>query len=90
MQADGTENTVITDQVARPFPAAIAGTDAEWVFDGKVFRLDWQAAGVTELRWPARLGTPHLRGAGGCAQVSGQRIEVEAQGPAWVEVEGEN
>ena len=87
VEADGTQNAVLSDAVARPFPAAIAGTDATWAFDGATFRLDWQADGITELRWPTRLGSPQLRGEGGCASIDGTHIHIDAKGPSWVEVQ---
>lgn len=80
VEGDGRENTVLTDAVARPYPRAIAGSDAVWSFDGEIFAMSYTPAaeGVSELSWPARWGEPVVEGTGACAQVSDGRVLVRS------------
>lgn len=88
----GEERLEILSELVRPYPHAIAGTDASWRFDpdSGIFEATWTAAdGVSELVLPAwRTGdiTPTIEIEGGCWDLHEQRILVSASPGAHVTV----
>lgn len=80
VEPDGTEVDALVDALARPYAALLAGDDLVTDTDGTVWTFAWTPTdgGVTELRWPTRLGAVTAEVEGGAAQVVGGRVYVQA------------
>jgi endoglycosylceramidase len=79
VDADGVEATALVDALAQPYAPLLAGEALEIMRDGDVWTLAWTPAdGVTELRWPSRLGAVFVEVEGGRSEVAGDRVYVVA------------
>jgi endoglycosylceramidase len=92
VDTQGNENAAVLDQLARPFPRAVAGGEPTFSFDPETrsFHLSYDATadGVTEVSIPART---YPRGVdaqvtGGCARQEGGLLLIKAAAAARVEV----
>ena len=83
--ADGTERAALLDGLVRPFPIAVAGSDARWDFDREtgVFSLSYTAAGgVSEVSIPPRVYPEGVvvTGQGACGEVRDGRLLLSPTG----------
>lgn len=80
VEADGTEATALVDSLARPHAALLAGRDLRTARDADAWLFSWTAedSGVTELRWPPRLGRARVGIEGGCFEARHDRVLVRA------------
>lgn len=79
VEGDGTVHEELVAALARPFPRAIAGTDARWSWDGSALTLTYtaDAGGVTEVRTP---GGATVEVEGACADVRADRVYLVGTG----------
>lgn len=80
VDADGVESEVLVGALARPYASVLAGDGLTVAQEGETWVFAWTGAGVTELRWPSRLGPVEVEVEGGRAEVQGDRVYVEADG----------
>lgn len=83
VEADGTEVEALVAELARPYPALLAGEGATTTRDGAAWVIEWTPTeGITELRWPSRLGEPTVEVEGAVAEVEEGVVLVQAEAGA--------
>lgn len=79
VDGDGVEAAALVEALAQPYPALLAGTGPTTTRVDGTWTLSWiPDDGITEVRWPSRLGSVSAEVEGGVVEVRGDRVYVQA------------